>query len=39
MTLRAQNQRGETFAFCMAYIEKNGQFMSQELFPFVFLAP
>ena len=28
-----------TFVFCIDYIEKNGQFMPQELFPFVFLAP
>ena len=42
MTVRAQNQRGNicvTFVFCIDYIEKNGQFMSKELFPFVFLAP
>ena len=28
-----------TFAFCIDYIEQNGQFMLQEVFPFVFLAP
>ena len=27
-----------TFVFCIDYIEENGQFMPQELFPFVFLA-
>ena len=27
------------FVFCTDYIATNGQFMSQEVFPFVFLAP
>ena len=28
-----------TFVFCMDYIEKNGKFIPQELFPFVFSSP
>ena len=38
MTLRAQNERIKSSVFCIEYIETNGQFMPQELFPFVFLA-
>ena len=43
MTFRAQNQSWKffcvTFVFCIDYKEKNGQFMPQELFPFVFFSP
>ena len=41
MTLRAQNQRWKTFVEFSIYrlYRENGQFMPQELFPFVVLAP
>ena len=41
MTLGARMEGENTFVFCINYtcIAKNGQFIPQELFPFVFLAP
>ena len=43
MTLKAKKSKWEifcvAFVFYIDYIEKNGQFMPQELFPFAFLAP
>ena len=42
MTLRAQNQRWKTlcnFRILYRLYRENGQFMPQELFLFVFLAP
>ena len=42
MTLRAQNKDGKllcNFRILYRLYRENGQFMPQELFPFVFLAP
>ena len=39
MTLRVQNERRNTFVFCIDYIDKNRQCMSPELFLHCFSSP